>query len=325
MKKPALWMSILLVVVIPNMLFSFFTEKDSGAKAVPEESAIPCMVQQEIKIKDGDLISEIALDEYVLRVLLGEMPSDFEPDALMAQAIAIRTYTLRNILRGSKHQNADVCTDPSCCQSFVEISDYAGSRKDLDKLMQAVNATENQVLTFQGNLIEATYFSCSGGKTEDAVAVWGTDVPYLQSVSSPGEENAKRYISITTCSYRDFLRKLGLPENTDLSAEKFHAEYTEGGGVAKLYITDRVFTGVQIRTLLGLPSTAFTITVANDNVHITTKGNGHRVGLSQYGAEAMAVSGKTYPEILAHYYAGTELVTFTSEQMKAVFDKAGNL
>ena len=163
------------------------------------------------------------------------------------------------------------------------------------------------MLTYQGKLIEATYFSCSGGRTEDALAVWGEDVPYLQSVESPGEEGAAHYVDTVSFTASEFCEKIG-KELPGIPAEWIGTiRYTAGGGVETIYIGDEPYSGTQLRSMLNLRSTAFLITAAGDTVTITTKGYGHRVGMSQYGADAMAVQGCSYEEILAHYYPGTKL------------------
>ena len=167
------------------------------------------------------------------------------------------------------------------------------------------------VLTYEGALIEATYFSCSGGMTEDAVAVWGTDVPYLQSVPSPGEENASHYTDAVTYKMDAFFSKLGLAVPDTKTQWVTDIVYTKGGGVASVTICGTAFTGTQLRKLLGLRSTAFSIEISDDTITIKTRGYGHRVGMSQYGADAMATTGSAYPEILSYYYQGTELVRYT--------------
>ena len=167
--------------------------------------------------------------------------------------------------------------------------------------------TENLVLSYQGELIEATYFSCSGGSTEDAVAVWGTDVPYLQAVASPGEENAAHYSDTVTFKAEEFASLLGLDLTGAPKSWIGPVSYTEGGGVDTMEIGGVRFKGTTLRSALGLRSTAFSVSCTNDAVTITTRGFGHRVGMSQYGADAMAVNGSTFEEILSYYYQGTEL------------------
>ena len=162
------------------------------------------------------------------------------------------------------------------------------------------------MVTYEGELIEATYFSCSGGRTEDAVAVWGAEVPYLQSVSSPGEENSSDYMKTVTMSAGEFAAAFdGLSGTPGTWIGKI--TYTNGGGVATIEIGGTEYKGTTVRQKLKLRSTAFVITIVGSSVSITTKGFGHRVGLSQDGAEAMAVGGSDYAEILAHYYPGTKL------------------
>ena len=169
----------------------------------------------------------------------------------------------------------------------------------------ALSQTSAQVLTYENFLIDATYFSCSGGQTEDALAVWGEDIPYLQSVSSPGEENAAHFRDSVEFSSQAFQKALG-QQLTGAPTDWFgHVEYTKGGGIKSILIGDKRYTGTELRTILDLRSTAFSITTLHDTVVITTKGFGHRVGMSQYGAQAMALSGANYEEILAHYYPGT--------------------
>ena len=232
----------------------------------------------------------------------GEMPASFELEALKAQAVVARTYTVRS----KRHENAQICTDSTCCQAYCPPKDYAGSASALEKVKKAVEATAGEIVTYQGTPIEATYFSCSGGRTEDAVAVWGQDVPYLQAVDSPGEEKSASYLKTTAMTAGAFSQAFG---GLSGSPSQWIGEitYTRGGGVATIEIGGTVYKGTQVRQLLGLRSTAFVITVVGSSVTITTKGYGHRVGMSQYGADAMALSGSDYKAILAYYYPGTAL------------------
>ena len=276
------------------------TQTETAAEATAETKS------QTIPVLDADgKITEMDLEDYITRVVLGEMPAEFETEALKAQAVVARTYTLRRNTVSRKHDGGAVCTDHHCCQAYKTEEDYLSAgetQSGLDKIRAAVNATAGEVLTYQGQLADATYFSCSGGKTEDAQAVWGSDVPYLQAVDSPGEEKAKHYTDTVRFSTSDFCTKLGT-DRPDIGK----ITYTDGGGVATVQVGKETFTGVQMREKLGLLSTCFTVTVVGNSVTITTKGFGHRVGMSQYGADAMAVTGSSYQQILAHYYPGTEL------------------
>lgn len=241
------------------------------------------------------------LTDYLTGVLLGEMPSSFSSEAKKAQAVVARTYALRTVQYGGKHPGL-VCTNSGCCQNWCDPANFA----DTDALRQAreaVESTNRLVLTYEGKLIEATYFSCSGGRTEEAVAVWGTDVPYLQSVESPGEESADHFRDTVLFSTESFLKALGLSGTPAVS----HWQYTDGGGVASVEINGKEFSGTELRKLLNLRSASFSLEVLPGEIRITTSGYGHRVGMSQYGAQAMAMAGKDFQSILQHYYPGTDL------------------
>lgn len=296
--------AIVMAVLVPCSMYRtaelLITEEPEPSASVQTET------KQTVFVQMPKGITEMELDAYLTGVLLGEVPGDFEPEALKAQAVVARTYTLK----AKKHGAASVCTDPSCCQAYCTEEAYLTSghrEEELEKIRLAVLDSEDLVLTYEGALIDATYFSCSGGRTEDALAVWGTDVPYLQAVDSPGEENAAHYIDTVSFTVPELESLLGadLPANTEDWIG--NVEYTDGGGVDTIQIGGETYDGITLRRLLGLRSTAFVITVVGDTVTITTKGFGHRVGMSQYGADAMAASGSTFREILAHYYPGTTL------------------
>ena len=265
-------------------------------------------VHIDVLTTDGTVRS-MELDEYLTGVVLAEMPAYFDAEALKAQAVVARTYTLRAHEGKSKHNGAAVCTDSACCQAYRSPDEYladGGSAENVQKISDAVTAVSGLVLTYEGELIEATYFSCSGGLTEDALAVWGTDVPYLRSVSSPGEENATYYSDSVSFTSSQLKRLLELPAECD-EIRFEDITYTAGGGVEKLTVCGAEYQGTQIRSLLGLRSTAFTVTTEGDEITFHTRGFGHRVGMSQYGADAMAASGSSFQQILQHYYPGTVL------------------
>ena len=254
-------------------------------------------------------LRQMPMDEYLVGVVLAEMPADFEEEALKAQAVVARTYT-RKRMEGGKHGQAAVCMDPGCCQGWRAPEDYlnqGGRQASVDKVRRAVADTDGVVLRYEGRLIDATYFSCSGGSTEDAVAVWGQDVPYLQAVDSPGEENAPRYTDSVTFTASELAGKLGIENRGDPAGWFSEMTYTDGGGVAAVSVRGKSFTGTQLRAKLGLRSTAFSVEVRGKHIVITTLGFGHRVGMSQYGAQAMAEEGSSYQEILEHYYVGALL------------------
>ena len=282
-------------------------------------AAAPAEDEPEVRLvalkTEGGVVT-VNEDAYLTAVVLSEMPASFEPEALSAQAVAARTFLARQRLAG-KHTDCDVCADSACCQAWssedalaekygVELPQY------WDKASTAVAETAGEILTYDGAPIEAVYFSCSGGSTEAAVAVWGTDVPYLQAVESPGEQDALRYESEAVFSedeLRAILKKAASDVLLDGPADRWFGEpvLTEGGGVASITIGGVEFTGTQLRSLLGLNSTRFTITCGDGEVVFHVRGFGHRVGMSQYGANAMAKLGFDYRAILQYYYRGAKI------------------
>lgn len=257
--------------------------------------------EQEVTVVFPDGEQKLPLDEYLVGVVMGEMPASFEMEALKAQAVVARTYTLRR-MNGGKHQSG-VCTDPGCCQAYVPPE--RGSQEENEKIRSAVEETAGLVVVYQGELIDATYFSCSGGSTEDAAAVWGSDIPYLQATDSPGEENAAPYSQEFFIPAGEFCDALDLSGGWD---EIGSISYTDGGGVDEMEIGGRLFSGTELRKKLSLPSTIFTVYPEENGMRICTRGFGHRVGMSQYGADAMAAGGATFQEILLHYYKGCQVI-----------------
>ena len=320
-KHNELLVVILLVLIYPAMLASLIIRYDApmGIQEALQESgsretdAMTAVCINVVTADDG--ICEMLLDDYLTGVLLAEMPLSFDSEALKAQAVVARTYTLRRRLLGGKHVGASVCVDSNCCQGYMTPESFyasGGSDALFAKAQKAVEDTAGRVLVYNDQLIDATYFSCSGGMTEDAVAVWGADIPYLQAQPSPGEEDAQHYMDTITYSKEEFFRLLQI-ENTATSNQISNIVYTAGGGVDTIEICGKEFKGTQMRQLLGLRSTAFVISIVAGRVTITTKGFGHRVGMSQYGADAMARQGKTYEEILLYYYQGTEIKVDTGD------------
>lgn len=255
--------------------------------------------------------TEMTMEAYLCRVLPAEMPPSFEPEALKAQAVAARTYTCQAQLSSQKHDGA-LCTDSRCCQAYSTDAQLENlSQEEREKIQQAVTDTDGLILTYQGAPIEATFFSSSGGRTEDAAAVWGRDYPYLRSVESPGEEESP-YKESSVFYYKEELEELlDISLGEDWGKWVGEISYTSGGGVDRLVLGDRSFSGTYLRKMLGLNSTAFTAEPEHDGICFTTSGYGHRVGMSQYGANAMAEDGADFKEILSHYYGGTILLNYS--------------
>ena len=266
-----------------------------------------------------DTVSE---KQYLTQVVLSEMPADFEPEALRAQAVAARTF-LRKRQQTHRHDEADVCSDSACCQAWTEeeaLREKFGENFDTvwSRAEQAVESTRDEVLYYGGELIDATYFSCSGGSTESALSVWGSEVPYLRSVPSPDEQDAARYessASFTSEEFRAILEKSG--KTLDFSepppAWIEQLTRTDGGGVDTLLICGAGFSGTELRSLFGLNSTLFTLQYEQERFCFSVRGYGHRVGMSQYGAQSMAKLGFSYRTILQYYYPGTKIKTAPEE------------
>lgn len=201
----------------------------------------------------------------------------------------------------------DVCGSFACCQAWTPVQEFAGTEA-LTRAEEAVSQTDGLVVTYSGELIDATFFSCAAGMTEAAAAVWGSDVPYLQAVESP--EHEEQYEESVTFSAAEFAEKLAHPE-ADLSGsptEWFGEETrTAGDGLGSIQIGGVEIRGTELRSRFSLRSTVMSFSAAEDGVTITTSGYGHRVGLSQYGADALARAGERFEEILLHYYQGTEI------------------
>ena len=279
-------------------------DKPTGQSGQQESNlAEEPVITVRVMFEEGIVVMD--LEDYLVGVVLGELPASFHTEAFKAQAVAARTVTLRAVTQSSKHTQADICTNSSCCQAYYPPDSYA--RIDpaaVEKATLAVSETTSEVIFYRDKLIEALYFSCSGGRTEDAVAVWGADVPYLQAVNSPGEEAAEHFTDTIVLSVSEFCDKLSLKKG---APQIVGYEYSDGGGVHRVKINGKYFSGTELRRCLGLRSTSFRISVVHDIVTVTTYGFGHRVGMSQYGANAMAEAGAGYQEILKHYYSGVEI------------------
>ena len=299
----------------------------ASSEEAPQGPAVPASAEESgpvsydravwVTLLDDGAKRVMSLWEYLTGVVAGEMTAAFSDDALMAQAVAARTYALRQLASG-KHDGC-LCADPGCCQDWCDPEEKAQTSAGADLVRragQAVTATDGWVLTYEGQLIEAVYHSCSGGRTETASEVWGGDCPYLLAVDSPGEDFAPRFsgrVSISAADLGTLLNSRGvtLPDRPE---DWFGAvSYTAGGGVADWQVGDTLLSGAELRSLLGLNSTRFTLEVRDGSFLFETQGFGHRVGLSQYGAEAMARAGSDWREILTHYYTGVTLLRRTAE------------
>lgn len=265
-------------------------------------------------------IEELNLDQYLYGVVSSEMPANFEEEALKAQAVVARTYTIYKITNGNKHENADICDDSQCCQAWIskearfEKWNETERENNWSKIVSAVESTKGKIIMYEGKPINAFFHSNSGGKTEIASSVWGgKDEPYLQAVETSGESNYTQYSSELTISKEEFIEKIKQYhsdfEIDFLSDNQIEVlEYTEGQRIKKIKIGNLELAGTEIRNIFGLKSAKFEILVERENVKFNVLGYGHGVGMSQTGADSMAKEGKNYEEIIKHYYTGVEIV-----------------
>ena len=252
---------------------------------------------------NGSVIN-LNMTDYLIGVVSSEMPASFNLEALKAQSVLARTYALKAKQTGKK------LTDTVNTQSYIDIDQMKNKWGNsfntyYNKIKNAVENTNGEYLSYNGNYIEALYHSTNNGKTESSLDVFGNYYPYLISVSSEYDKNASSYLRTINMPLDTISNKLGLNLNNDSVISIL--SYTDGGNIKEININGNNFSGKKVRELLGLRSADFDISISDNNVNITTRGYGHGVGMSQYGANGMANAGYGYKDILSHYYPGTTL------------------
>lgn len=298
MKKLLLTSS--LIILIPFFIVNFFTAKD--------EIKFHFVSNDVIRVKDEKTgkVSKIIFEEYIKGVLSAEMGSEFELEALKAQAVAARSYALFKMEK-TKNEEYDVVntvknqvylTDEELKEKWKE--DYESK---INKIKKAVILTKGEYMTYDDQVVEALFFSTSTGMTENSEDIFSAKVPYLRSVSSD-DSLSPVLTSTKTFSKKEFLSKLNITYNDLIEINVISK--TSTGRVKKIKINNKEFQGKEIVSLLGLRSNCFEIFI-DDDVIIKTKGYGHGVGMSQYGALKMAKDGYSYEEILKHYYTGIKI------------------
>ncbi len=299
------------------------SETDDGIVEIKEEhSESEYIYNQYGTIKllhtDTNTVEEVALDNYLCNVVSAEMPVDFEKEALKAQAIVARTYTIYKV-NNKKHENADVCDDSTCCQAWISKEDRL-ARWDGDKeakwskIEECVNETKGKIITYNNQPINAFFHSNSGGKTELPVDVWGggSNMPYLQVVETSGEDAYSQYNSEVELTNEELLEKLKA-KYTDIQIDFNNdddikiLEYTSSGRVKTIKFGNHEISGTEARNIFGLRATNFDISKNEGKIKFTVKGYGHGVGMSQTGADSMAKSGSTAEDIIQHFYVGVEI------------------
>lgn len=272
--------------------------------------------QVTLTVWDGTENRRLTMAEYLPGVVRGEMPASFESEALKAQAVTARTYICYKIATGGKltHPGADVCMDPGCCSAYTAADAAAkkwGDRAEEyeARIAQAVEDTDGQVMLHGGVPIFAAFHSSSDGVTASAGDVWVKDLPYLVSVASPEGDEVPNYYSVKTLTAEEFQEKFtkSCPEAKFGSKPEEWVrdlQLNDSGRVETAVIGGVTVEGTQVRSIFSLRSASFTAECSAEEVTFRVTGYGHGVGMSQYGANAMAAEGKTYTEILQHYYTG---------------------
>lgn len=269
--------------------------------------------------KDTDEVEEVKLDDYIACVVSAEMPVSYELEALKAQAIVARTYTIYKITTSKKHDNADICDKSTCCQAWISKENRLKRWKESDaqdnwnKIIRAVNETAGKIITYDDKPINAFFHANSGGKTETPFYVWGgSGYPYLQVVETAGEEAYSQYSSEAKFTKEELENKIK-EKHSDFEInydEKNCIEIKErdnSNRVVTVKIGNLNLSGVETRTLLGLRSANFTVNISDNEINFNVIGYGHGVGMSQTGADALAKQGKKCEEIIKHFYSGVEI------------------
>ena len=290
------------IIFIPYIITSVFF-RDDEIKFIYKSN-----MQVRVKNVETNEITNIPFEDYIVGVLAGEMPVSFEMEALKAQAVAARSYVMKQMVYNRDKEYDVVNTVKN--QVYLDDEYLKKTWKDeyttkINKLKMAVLETYNEYLEYDGEVVEAMFFSTSVGKTENSEEVFSSKKPYLRSVDSSWDSISPVFEVKYTFKLDDFYERLNIEYNDILKLETI--EQTSTGRIKKIKINGILFDGSTIVNKLNLKSNHFTIEQNDKIINITTKGYGHGVGMSQYGAQAMALKGYNYKEILEHYYNGTDI------------------
>jgi len=318
---------IIVIFIVPTIL----TRKERKVETVMKEVTNPQEERTQVEPLSSDRkirllhtatneVEEVDLEQYICNVVSSEMPASYEVEALKAQAVVARTYTLYKVSH-PKHDNADICDSSICCQAWLSKTDRlakwdeAESEKNWAKIEKCVADTKGVIITYNNEPINAFFHSNSGGTTETPNEVWGGEnLPYLQVVQTAGEEGYRQYSSEVSFTFDELLNKLkekygditiDFSKNDDIKV----LDYTESGRVKTIKFGNHELSGVETRTLLGLKSTNFEFYKNDNSLTFVVKGYGHGVGMSQTGADSMAKAGSTFEDIIHHFYSNVSIVS----------------
>lgn len=330
-KQPLLLIGtiVLFVILILPAAIVYFTLENNDH----EQVSIQFLETDDMSVKDPTLlvsiqrtatekIENVPLETYVARVVASEMPAEFALEALKAQSVAARTYVVNYMLLNEAEES--VISDQVEHQVYKNDDELREQWDEdyqwkMDKINQAVTETAGEVLTYDASLITPVYFSTSNGYTENSEEYWQNEIPYLRSVESPWDKQSPKYKKQLTFSFNEIEAALGVNLSTGIHAP-IHVTKTTGQRVKDISINGDTFTGREIREKLQLPSSDFTIEQKNNHLLFTTRGYGHGVGMSQYGANGMAEEGQSYHDIIAHYYQNVTIDSVDKYTRSFAFD-----
>lgn len=315
------------LIVVPKALYTrgdqveMKQENEEEGEATVALKAEDSAFSVEVMRTASEKSESVLLEDYVTRVVASEMPADFEIEALKAQALAARTYIVHFLTNTNNNQQVTDTVQHQVYKNDQELQQIWGNdyQWKMNKIKQAVASTVGEVLTYDGKPITPTFFSTSNGYTENSEDFWQNALPYLKSVASPWDEESPKFLDQKTIAIDELEKILAvtLPDN-DIS---FPTTRTESDRVESIEIGGKTFTGREVREKLKLRSTDFKIAKKDNYLIFTTKGYGHGVGMSQYGANGMAKEGKSYKEIVSYYYQGTSIQTIEDTTPKLVVHK----
>jgi len=308
----------IVILLLPTMIVIPFMDARSEEKVAedPMKEMLALEVEDDSSLTvpvmraQTEEIEDVPLETYVARVIASEMPAEFEMEALKAQGVAARTYIIDLLMHHGEETDAFISdqTDDQVYSNDEELREKWGSDYTwkMDKLLEAVTATEGEVITYNQMTITPAYFSTSNGYTVNSEDYWENELPYLRKVESKWDEESPSFLDQQTFTKGEIeqLLAISLPSTNEVPIQMTH---TESNRVDELIIANETFTGREVREKLGLKSSDFTIEQKSNHFVFNTKGFGHGIGMSQYGANGMAKEGKTYEEILSYYYQGVEV------------------
>jgi stage II sporulation protein D len=300
---------------VPSLLIVLFGKKEHAQPQTTGPSVTDDGPPIHLYLKEKKQIVTLPLEQYVKGVVAAEMPITFATEALKAQAVAARTNIVARLAKGLKTpEGADISDDSARFQAYSseeQLRAHWGMVQyeiNWKKISEAVAATNGEILTYQGEPIEAAFFSTSNGYTEASENYWGTKIPYLRSVSVPWDKTAPHATDEKTISVAEMDRLLGIQTVPVSTAPPLHVlEETAADRVKRIQVGDKTLTGREFREALGLYSTSFSWQIHDGEITFITHGYGHGVGMSQYGANGMAKEGRSYKEILTYFYQGVQI------------------